>query len=244
MVSLDGDEENHDAIRGKDGSHARTVETIRRLKEEGLTVQVNATIIKTNIGDVPFLTKLSRDLDVSMRFSLLNPYNGRGPNLAPMALDIEEIIQLREYCHELRQLGSRVFLNVPPLLLHPDDVIPIRSPSCGWTRSYCGIAYDGFVTICGVAGADKTLQVGNVMEQPFDEIWLSAPLFKKLRSLEASDLKGICGRCPVRVECGGACRLPAYKSQQDFAASYGMCETFYERGYIDEAVLDPVPLPA
>lgn len=163
MVSLDGAEENHDAIRGRHGAHARTVDAIRRLKEEGLSVQVNATIIKTNLPDVPYLTRLSRDLDIPMRFSLLNPYNGRGPNIAPMALSVEEIISLREYCHELRQRGSRVFLNVPSLLQYPEDIIPMRSPSCGWTRSYCGITYDGFVTICGVAGPDQTLHVGNIM---------------------------------------------------------------------------------
>lgn len=111
-----------------------------------------------------------------------------------MALDVEEIIALREYCHELRLRGSRIFLNVPPLLQRPEDVIPIRSPSCGWTRSYCGVTYDGNVTICGVAGADSALYVGNVMETPFDEIWLNAPRFQHLRSLGASDLKGICSR--------------------------------------------------
>lgn len=239
MISLDGGREAHDEIRGKVGAHDKTVAAIERLKAVGIAVQVNATIIKTNFRDVAYLTKLSRDLDVAVRFSLLNPYNGRGPNLAPMALGVEEIIALREYCREVRQRGSRVFLNVPPLLQFAEDIIPIRSPSCGWTRSYCGVTYDGNVTICGVAGADSTLYVGNVMETRFDEIWLHAPLFQRLRALGANDLKGICSRCPVRVECGGACRLSAYKSRHDFTASYGMCQTFYDKEYIPEEALDP-----
>lgn len=239
MISLDGGPEAHDEIRGRAGAHGETVAAIELLKKAGIAVQVNATVIKRNFRDVVYLTKLSRDLDVAIRLSLLNPYNGRGPNLAPMALDVEEIIALRQYCHEVRQKGSRVFLNVPPLLQYSDDVIPIRSPSCGWTRSYCGVTYDGNVTICGVAGSDSTLYVGNVMETPFDEIWIHAPLFQQLRALGASDLKGICSRCPVRVECGGACRLSAYKSKHDFTASYGMCQTFYDRGFIPQEVLDP-----
>jgi radical SAM protein with 4Fe4S-binding SPASM domain len=152
---------------------------------------------------------------------------------------VEQILALREFCHELRQRGSKVFLNVPPLLQYAEDVIPIRSPSCGWTKSYCGVTYDGYVTICGVAGADETLHVGNIMEQPFDEIWLNAPLFRELRTLTSDDLRGVCRRCPVRVECGGACRLSAYKSKHDFTASYGMCQTFFDRGYIPDDVLDP-----
>jgi radical SAM protein with 4Fe4S-binding SPASM domain len=238
LISLDGNVEAHDAIRGASGAHGKTVRAIRRLVDAGISVQVNATIIKSNLRDVAYLAKLSREFDVSMRFSLLNPYNGRGPNLAPLALDVEEILALREFCHELRSLGSKVFLNIPPLLQYPEDVIPIRSPSCGWTKSYCGVTYDGNVTICGVAGADETLHVGNIMNQSFDDIWLNAPLFQKLRSYSERDLKGICGRCPVRKECGGACRLSAYKSKHDFTVSYGMCQTFYDRGFIPEAVLD------
>ena len=239
LISLDGDKQNHDRIRGQQGAHQKTIEAIERLIESGISVQVNATIIKTNLEDVPFLTKLSRDLNVSMRFSLLNPHNGRGVRNSTLALNVQEIIALREFCHEMRQRGSKVFLNIPPLLQYPEDVIPIRSPSCGWTNSYCGITFDGYVTICGVAGADKTLYVGNIMEQPFDEIWLNAPLFKKLRSYTATDLKGICSRCPVREECGGACRLSAYKSSQgDFTTSYGMCQAFYDEGYIPDSVLD------
>jgi radical SAM protein with 4Fe4S-binding SPASM domain len=240
LISLDGDRENHDRIRGRKGAHAETVKEIAALREAGIAVQVNATIIKTNFGDVAYLARLSRDLDVAMRFSLLNPYNGRGPNQAPQALDVEEILRLREFCHVLRQCGSRVFLNIPPLLLHAEDVLPIRSPSCGWTKSYCGVTYDGNVTICGVAGADESLYVGNVRETPFDELWLTAPLFQKLRAMDHNDLTGVCGRCPVKAECGGACRLSAYKSKQDFAASYGMCQTFYDLGYIPEDVLDPL----
>ncbi|MDJ0643088.1 MAG: radical SAM protein [Erythrobacter sp.] len=242
LISLDGDRENHDKIRGREGAHAETIAEITQLREAGIDVQVNATIIKTNFSDVPFLARLSRDLDVPMRLSLLNPYNGRGPNEAPLALDVEEILRLREFCHLLRQEGSRIFLNIPPLLLHAEDVLPIRSPSCGWTKSYCGVTYDGNVTICGVAGADESLYVGNVTETPFDELWRSAPLFQKLRSMDHDDLTGICGRCPVKVECGGACRLSAYKSKDDFAASYGMCQTFYDLGYIPEEVLDPIEM--
>ncbi len=240
LISLDGDRANHDDIRGREGAHEETVSEIAALREAGIDVQVNATIIKRNLADVPFLARLSRDLNVPVRFSLLNPYNGRGPNLAPDALDVEEILRLRQFCHELRQQGSRVFLNIPPLLLHAEDVLPIRSPSCGWTKSYCGVTYDGNVTICGVAGADESLYVGNVTETPFDELWLTAPLFERLRSMDHHDLTGICGRCPVKAECGGACRLSAYKSKDDFAASYSMCQTFYDLGYIPEDVLDPI----
>jgi radical SAM protein with 4Fe4S-binding SPASM domain len=238
LVSLDGDAESHNTIRGAKNAHRRTIAGLKRLREAGINVQVNATIIKTNLQDVPYLTQLSRDLDVSLRFSLLNPYNGRGTDMVSTALDVHQVLALREFCHEVRLLGSRVFINLPPLLQYPADIVPIRSPSCGWTKSYCGVTYDGNVTICGVAGADESLYVGNIMEQSFADIWLTAPLFNELRSLSHDDLTGICSRCTYRADCGGACRLSAYKGSGDFTASYSMCQAFYDAGVVDETFLD------
>ncbi|HBP89199.1 MAG TPA: hypothetical protein DD706_16045 [Nitrospiraceae bacterium] len=240
MLSLDGDAKAHDEIRGQNGAHQKTLSAIKAIRASNIPVQVNATIIKSNLADSIYLANLSRELDVSMRFSLLNPYNGKGINSTPMALDVKEVIELREFCHELRKKGSKIFINLPPLLQYPEDVVPTRSPSCGWTKSYCGVTYDGHVTICGVAGADKSLHQGNIMEKPFDEIWLTSPLFNELRKLDETNLKGICARCPARKWCGGSCRLSAYKRDGDFTASLGICQTFYDLGYIPEQVLDPM----
>ncbi|MDO5632068.1 MAG: radical SAM protein [Paracoccus sp. (in: a-proteobacteria)] len=240
LISLDGDKKNHDSIRGMDGAHEKTVAAIRNCAGRGFFTQVNCTIIKRNKSDVPVLTEISLETGVPFRFSLLNPYNGRGPNLLPDALDVTEILELRDFCHKVRKRGAKVFLNVPPLLLPPEDVIPIRSPACGWTESYCGITHDGHVTICGVAGADKTLHQGNIMERSFVDIWRNSPLFNSLRALGTGDLKGICGRCKLRDICGGACRLSAYKGSGDFTQSYKMCQTFYDYGLIPENALDQI----
>ncbi len=240
LISIDGASNNHDRIRGQKGAYEKTVSALDHCVKAGLDVQVNATVIKSNKEDVVHLAVLSSEYNVPVRLSLLNPYNGRGPDLAPEALDVVEILELRNFCHKLRERGSKVFLNLPPLLLHPEDVIPIRSPACGWTESYCGITHDGNVTICGVAGADKTLHQGNIMERSFDDIWINSELFKTLRSYKTSELKGICGRCKLSEMCGGACRLSAYKRAGDFKASYQMCQTFYDFGLIPEESLHPV----
>jgi AdoMet-dependent heme synthase len=237
LISIDGAPARHDEIRGQIGAYERAVEALSLCVRAGFDVQVNCTIIKKNKMDVPHLAMLSLEYDVAVRLSLLNPYNGRGPNLAPEALDVDEILEIRVFCSELRRRGSKVFLNLPPLLLPAEDVIPARSPACGWTESYCGITHDGYVTICGVAGADKSLYQGNVMEQSFVEIWTNSPLFNELRSYKTSELKGICGRCKLSEICGGACRLSAYKKDGDFKAPLGMCQTFYDFGLIPEAAL-------
>jgi len=237
LVSLDGAEEVHDRIRGSKGSQRRT--TIEKFAEHEIDFQINSTIIKDNIGDVAYLTQVSDQYDVSVRFSLLNRHNGRGELVAPQALDVVEILELRTYCRRMRKLGKRVFINLPPILQFAEDVVPIRSPSCGWTKSYCGVTNEGYVTICGVAGGDERLYAGNIFEQSFATIWRESALFNYLRSLKSSDLKGICGRCRVRDVCGGACRLSAFKSTGDFTAPYTLCEEFYRAGLIPAVALEP-----
>lgn len=239
LISIDGTQQNHDVIRGMKGAYSKTISSLDLCTQAGFDVEVNATVIKSNKNDVVHLAITSQEYNVPVRLSLLNPYNGRGPNMAPEALDIIEILELRNFCHELRKKGSMIFLNLPPLLLHFEDVIPIRSPACGWTESYCGITHDGYVTICGVAGADKSLHQGNIMNDSFVNIWLNSELFNTLRSYKTSELKGICGRCKLSEICGGACRLSAYKRNGDFKASYQMCQTFYDFGLISEQALHP-----
>jgi AdoMet-dependent heme synthase len=239
LISLDGDEEVHDRIRGMNGSHRKTLATIAKFSEHAIDFQVNSTIIKTNLSEIDYLTTVSARYDVSVRFSLLNRYNGRGQVVAPEALDVAEVLELRSYCHNMRKQGSRIFINLPPVLQFPEDVLPIRSPSCGWTKSYCGITNEGYVTICGVAGADERLYQGNILDQSFAKIWRESELFNHLRSLKANDLKGVCRRCRVRDVCGGACRLSAFKSSDDFTASYTLCEAFHEAGLIPASALDP-----
>jgi radical SAM protein with 4Fe4S-binding SPASM domain len=239
LISLDGAEETHDRIRGHPGSHAKTVALLEKLVANNIDCQVNATIIKQNFCDVIYLAELSLRLNVSMRFSLLNRHNGRGGTVSDDALTVEDIVELRAFCHALRQQGSKVFLNLPPLLQFPEDVVPIRSPSCGWTKSYCGVTNEGYVTVCGVAGADQSLYQGNILQQSFADIWRNSELFNYLRSLRPDDLTGICGRCKLREVCGGACRLSAYKARNDFTAPYGLCQEFYDMGLVPESALDP-----
>jgi len=38
--------------------------------------------------------------------------------------------------------------------------------------------------------------------------------------------------------CGGACRLSAFREDNDFPAPYRLCQDFYDLGYIPEAALE------
>ena len=236
-ISVDGDEAVHDRLRDEPGAHRRTMRALEALTKVGIAFDVNTTIFRENLSQVSFLTKLSRDYHCNVRLTLLHP-NGRGKSVADSALESEEILRLREYCHIIGQHGGRIFLNLPPLLQYVEDIIPSRGVACGWAVNFCGVLPNGDVSICGVADGTPELVAGNVFQKSLMEIWSSSPLFQKTRSFDVKDLRGVCGCCPFKGLCGGACRLSAFRTHNDLLAPYELCQRFYDLGYIPEEVLE------
>ncbi len=59
-ISLDGAATaTHDRFRGLPGSHAKALEGIRNLREQGVSVQINSTVAKHNVHELPDLLKLA-----------------------------------------------------------------------------------------------------------------------------------------------------------------------------------------
>lgn len=233
LISLDGDREKHELIRGVPGCFDKTVKAIQILQEMQVPCQINTVINKINYSSVPFLTRFSRDYAVSLRLTLLNCSTGRGKESKNNALDTEQIVNLIKYCHEVRLRGSRLFLNLPPMMLPPEDIIPIGNPSCGWANGLCGVFSNGNVSVCALAGEHPELVAGNIRESSLKDIWLNSVLFNELRKLKSQDLTGVCGICRLREICGGACRLAAYMSSNSFLGPCSICQEFYDKGLID-----------
>jgi len=59
-ISLDGAvPETHDRFRGLPGSHALALRGLRNLRAEGVSVQINSTIAKHNVTELPKLLELA-----------------------------------------------------------------------------------------------------------------------------------------------------------------------------------------
>ena len=86
--------------------------------------------------------------------------------------------------------------------------------------SYCIISPRGKVQPC----AYLKMELGDVRETPFDEIWKSNAVLERLRTLEYS---GGCGVCRYKRACGG-CRARAacyhggdYMSEEPWCLYHG-----------------------
>jgi radical SAM protein with 4Fe4S-binding SPASM domain len=83
-ISLDGaNAETHDRFRGQRGAYALAVAGIRGLREEGVSVQINATIARHNVAELPAMLDFALSLDVdALHLFMLVPV-GCGLEIAP-----------------------------------------------------------------------------------------------------------------------------------------------------------------
>jgi len=90
------------------------------------------------------------------------------------------------------------------------------SRGCLAGTGFCFVSHIGQVQGCGYLD----VAAGDVRKQDFASIWSGSPVFRKLRDL--SELKGKCGACDYRRECGG-CRARAYETTGDYLEAEPYC---------------------
>ena len=83
-VSLDGAAaDTHDRFRNMEGSYARALRGIRLLRDEGVSVQINSTIAKHNVDELPRMLDLALSLGAdALHLFMLVPV-GCGLEIAP-----------------------------------------------------------------------------------------------------------------------------------------------------------------
>jgi AdoMet-dependent heme synthase len=83
-VSLDGAAPaTHDAFRGLPGSHALALRGLRSLRDEGVSVQINSTVAKHNVAELPALLDLALEIGAdALHLFMLVPV-GCGLEIAP-----------------------------------------------------------------------------------------------------------------------------------------------------------------
>ena len=83
-ISLDGAvPSTHDAFRGLPGSHALALCGLRSLRDEGVSIQINSTIAKHNVTELPALLDLALEIGAdALHLFMLVPV-GCGVEIAP-----------------------------------------------------------------------------------------------------------------------------------------------------------------
>jgi radical SAM protein with 4Fe4S-binding SPASM domain len=237
-ISLDGaDRLTHDSFRGQSGAFAAAVAGIKHLNELGISTQINTSVARHNVHQLPDILKLAQSLGVdAFHLFLLVPV-GCGLTIAE-----EQSIQGQEYERILnwfydRSLDSGLELKatcaphyyrimrqrraearragqpVPELASHG---MHATTRGCLAGSGVCFISHQGEVYPCGYL----PVSAGNLRKQRFRDVWRSAEVFEKLRDPDL--LEGKCGVCEFKQVCLG-CRARAFGMTQDYLAEEPFC---------------------
>ena len=106
-LSLDGTQDNtHDWLRRIPGSFDLTLSLLMQAKRLGMNVQVNTTIIKRNLMELPTIASLTRDLGASAWEVFFLIKTGRGTIVA--VISPSDYMQVIIWVADLRQYGLNV----------------------------------------------------------------------------------------------------------------------------------------
>jgi heme b synthase len=232
-ISLDGaSAESHDAFRNVQGAFRGAMDGIAAARKAGLDFQINTTITKSNLTEIPRIQKLAVELGAVAHHIFLLVPTGRGKYIVDKAIDAEEYenvlnwfydqrteapLELKATCAPhyyriLRQRSRREGKSVS-FESHGLDAV---TRGCLGGIGFCFISHRGDVQPCGYLDVN----CGNVRRKSFADIWHHSEVFSNLRNYDK--LKGKCGVCQFKRVCGG-CRARAFEATGDYMAEEPLC---------------------
>jgi len=224
--------EGHDTFRGEPGCFDKTIEGIRIAKRHGVGVQINTTVTTRNAHLIEEIHDLAESLNVDAFHIFMLVPTGRGSEILAEELPPDEYEKVLAWAYE-RQKTS-------PLHFKPTDAphyyriirqlakaegrkvtreeygLDAMTRGCLGGITFCFISHVGDIQPCGYFD----MQLGNVKEKPFSEIWTESKVFNDLR--DYSLLKGKCGACEFKAVCGG-CRARALEITGDYLEAEPYC---------------------
>jgi radical SAM protein with 4Fe4S-binding SPASM domain len=227
-VSLDGSQAStHDTFRGP-GAFEKTLQGMRYMQEAGIKVQVNYTVAKMNVHEVPKIYELTRERKaIALYLFLLVPV-GCGVKIADdqmlSSAEVETWLQWvakkdQEGPLPLKAICAPQYFRVEHEILgKTDEEIPSDRKGCLAGLHMCFVSHKGDVTPCGYL----PLPAGNIRKQSFRDIWENSALFRNLR--DSSLLSGRCGSCDFKDVCGG-CRARGFYAYGHVQAEEPYCVT-------------------
>lgn len=232
-ASIDGATKDfHDRFRGVAGAFDAAIKGIEHVKAAGIEFQINTTITKTNLDQIPKILELAEKLGAVAHHIFLLVPTGRGKYIVDQAIDAKEYettlnwfydqrertpLQLKATCapHYYRILRQRAKAEGKTISFQTHGLDAVTR-GCLAGTGFCFISHTGVVQPCGYTD----VKCGDITKNTFGEVWNTSPAFLKLR--EFKQLEGKCGLCEYRAVCGG-CRARAYEATGNYMAEEPLC---------------------
>jgi len=218
-VSLDGDEETHDRLRGVKGSYRSALEAMKAFKEHGLRLSCNTQINRLSMPHLGHVLETFAALGGrSWQIQLTVPM-GRAadePEVLLQPYDLldlfPELARLKEHCDEL---GVRLWPGNNIGYFGPYESI-LRGyhyrghgGSCGAGIATLGIEADGAIKGCPSLPTARWTG-GNIRDNKLVDIWERSEPLRYMRERTTRDLWGFCASCYYAPECKSGCTWTSF----------------------------------
>lgn len=250
-LSLDGARPaTHDAFRGFEGTYAATLEAARVVRAQGLRLQVNTTVTRGNVHELPDLLGDVLEMGVGLWSVFFLVPTGRGEQLG--ALDAAEVEDVLHWLADVSSLVAVKTTEAPqyrrvviqrararaageplpvtgPLHAHlVEDTVRVLGHPIEPTRvprpPIDVNAGRGFVFVDHTGDVYPSgflpFNCGSVKQAGLRDIYRNSPVLQSLRRPE--EFGGACGVCEFRDVCGGS-RSRAYAVTGDLLGSDPAC---------------------
>lgn len=221
-LSLDGaSERTHDAFRGVRGTWERTMAGYQAAQEAGLSIQINTTITRQNLGEFDEFVDLLSFMKPAMWsvFQLI-------PTGRASSGDMIDAAEMEGLFEKLADLAGGVPFAIKTTEGHHFRRVMVQkgkfnshSPGLqgvGDGKGFVFVSHTGEVFPSGFL----PLEAGNVRTGELIDIYRDHELFRSLR--DPAKLKGKCARCEFRVICGGS-RARAFAMTGDALEADPLC---------------------
>ncbi len=238
-LSLDAPRpEIHDEFRKVKGSWQRTMETLHRAHDVGLSVQVNTTVAKHNVDIlhemVPFIQEVGA---VQWSVFFLVP---TGRAMAKQMISAEQHEEVFNWLYDLAQNASFDIKATAAPMYRRVAIERKRREASGKPVTFQGAGFqyadglnrptkgvndgNGFLFISHIGEIQPSgflpVTAGIVREHDVVDVYRNSQIFKDLRNPDK--YKGVCGACEYRDVCGGQ-RGRAYGITGDYLESDPAC---------------------
>ncbi|MBW2529056.1 MAG: radical SAM protein [Deltaproteobacteria bacterium] len=200
QVSIEGDRDTHDRIRGA-GSYERAIAGLKRLIGRGVPTQISFTAHRGNVDQFSHVADLGCELGVSRVWSDRLIPCGSGAELA--GLDAAQTRRLFEAMQEARDRAA----GATEIAMHRALQFLVAGGKpyhCAAGRRLLTVLPNGDLVPC----RRMPIRVGNVTATPLGELYEKSDWLQALR--DPNRTPDGCRGCRYERRCGGGLRCLAY----------------------------------
>ena len=220
-ISLDSmDKKKHNEFRKFEGAWEGAVQGMRNCRAVGLPFQIHTTVMDWNNHELENITDFAvAEGAVAHHFFFLVP-TGRAKTIEAESLRAGQYEEtLTRIMKKQTEVDIELKPTCAPQFMRIAAQMGIKTRfrrGCLAGTAYCIISPRGKVQPC----AYLNMELGDVREMPFDEIWRNNEVLNTLRTLE---YKGGCGECEFKGACGGCRARAAFYNDGDYMAEEPWC---------------------